>query len=143
LRDIALAQNADLDDIRAFYEKCGYGGGVDNEDTIAIAREDGKIVGAVRLCNENGIAVLRGLHVAVSCRNQGIGRQLLNKLEPAFNGRECYCLPYENLAAFYNLIGFEQITVSDAPAFLKSRYKSYIQKSLNIIIMKRPERSEE
>lgn len=134
---IALAKITDLENIRVFYKKCGYGGGANKEDTILVAKEDNKIIGVVRLCNENEKIILRGMQVASTYRNQGIGKQLLKKLNNIIKNQECYCLPYAHLENIYNLIGFKQIKLSDAPSFLQTRFKTYIQRGLKVIIMKR------
>jgi len=56
---VAPAPREALGEIAAFYAAAGYGAGVADGDTVLVARRDGALVGAVRLCEENGVLVLR------------------------------------------------------------------------------------
>jgi N-acetylglutamate synthase-like GNAT family acetyltransferase len=134
---VESANISDLENIRRFYKKCGYGGGCNKEDTILIAKKDKKIIGVVRLCNENGKVILRGMQVDPAHRNKGIGKQLLLKLNDIIKNKDCYCLPYAHLINLYKQIGFKQIDLSGAPSFLQTRYKTYIRKGLNVVMMKK------
>ena len=57
------ASVADHRDIAAFYESCGYLGGLRANETILVAVRAGSLIGVVRLCSEHEIVVLRGMQV--------------------------------------------------------------------------------
>ena len=117
------------------YEVCNYGGGIDWKDQVAIAVSD-QIVGAVRICSENGVMVLRGMQMKPEFQRKGIGSALLEFLEANTVMNDCYCLPYKHLANFYAKIGFEEIPIRDAPVFLAARLEKYRSNgNTEIIIM--------
>jgi GNAT superfamily N-acetyltransferase len=117
------------------YEVCNYGGGIDGKDQVAIAVSD-EIVGAVRICSEIGVIVLRGMQMKAEFQRKGIGSDLLGFLEANTNMNGCYCLPYKHLVNFYAKIGFEEISQKGAPVFLAARLEKYQSNgNTEIIIM--------
>ena len=128
----------DLENIQIFYQKCGYGGGVKPEDCIFLARIDNQLVGAVRLCSEMNVLVLRGMQVLPEFQNQGIGTELLKSCNRYLAGKFCYCLPWQHLRYFYEQIGFKLISPEQLPMFLNQRFQQYIVKKMNVISMYRP-----
>ncbi|WP_414530124.1 GNAT family N-acetyltransferase [Nodularia chucula] len=98
---ISQAKPHDIENIKIFYSQCGYGGGVSDKDLILIAQLQEKIVGAVRLCPDNGFIVLRGMQVLAQFQHQGIGRQLLLACKEQLNDQVCYCIPWYHLQSFY------------------------------------------
>jgi len=129
---------ADLAEIEEFYNKTvGYGGGVSQSDFTLAARLDGSLVGAVRLCVENGIIVLRGMQVASAFQRQGIGRALLDHCVPFLNRGPAYCVPYEHLTDFYGQVGFIVTPPELLPAFLAERLAEYVATSRRTLAMKR------
>jgi N-acetylglutamate synthase-like GNAT family acetyltransferase len=120
------------------YRVCGYSGGIAGQDLIVIALNQNDIVGAVRICLENGINVLRGMQIHPAFRHQQIGSYMLKFLSENKDLRNCYCLPYNHLKSFYGRIGFKEIKQIDAPDFLVERLNNYIKSGhYHIIIMKR------
>jgi hypothetical protein len=60
-----------LAEVESFYSRCGYQGGVSPKDTVITATEGDLIIGVVRLCEEEGVTVLRGMQVTPYRRRMG------------------------------------------------------------------------
>jgi GNAT superfamily N-acetyltransferase len=135
---VELIQGAGLAPVRAFYERVGYGGGVSAADIVLAASAGERVIGAVRLCEEHGVLVLRGMFVAQDCQRQGIGRALLARCAPWLDGREAFCLPYDHLTGFYREAGFEPVPKEALPTFLAGRLSGYLQRSQPVLAMRRP-----
>lgn len=135
--EIAAAAPEDLTGVAALYAAAGYGAPVDAADTVIVARLIGRVVGAVRLCPENGVTVLRGMQVAPAFQRQGLGARLLAACAPHMAGREVFCLPYAHLAGFYAAAGFEAVDEQALPAFLAARLAGYRAGGQDIIAMRR------
>jgi predicted N-acetyltransferase YhbS len=134
---VTIVQSGDLDRIAAFYRTAGYGGGVSADDITLAATTEGRIVGAVRLCKEAGVTVLRGMQVDAAFQRQGIGRKLLRHCLPHLEGGVAYCLPYAHLAAFYGEAGFVPASPAMLPPFLAERLAGYLRKGQKVIAMRR------
>ncbi|MBW4558002.1 MAG: GNAT family N-acetyltransferase [Trichormus sp. ATA11-4-KO1] len=52
------------------------------------------MVGAVRLCPDNGFLVLRGMQVLAPFQRQSIGTQLLQTCTEQLADQACYCIPW-------------------------------------------------
>jgi len=118
------------------YKICGYGGGLAQDDRVFVAVGE-QIVGAVRICFENGVDVLRGMYVKPEFQQKGIGASMLAYLKDHIEMNGCYCLPYKHLERFYAKIGFAEISIHNAPAFLAARLEKYLTGgNREIIIMK-------
>ena len=129
----------DLEEIAGFYKSRGYDHQIDAHDDFHSAWINNQIAGVVRLVEEQGTVVLRGMQVHPDFQKRGVGRVLLRQLDQAIGGRECYCIPYSHLQDFYGMIGFKTLEDKDAPNFLQERVQKYRQKSLNVI-MKRDQK---
>jgi predicted N-acetyltransferase YhbS len=136
--NIEIAHRSDMARIRAFYEAVGYGGGVHDADLAFAATLDGRVVGAVRLCEEAGLTVLRGMYVAPECRRQGVGSALLSACLPWLEWRTAFCLPYLHLADFYGQAGFRPAPPETLPRFLAERLAAYALKGQAVLAMSRP-----
>jgi GNAT superfamily N-acetyltransferase len=66
----------DRERVRAFYVACGRSGLLEPADRVLIAEAGGQIVGAVRLCVEDGVQVLRTMRVRPDAQRRGLGRLL-------------------------------------------------------------------
>ncbi|CAH0186003.1 hypothetical protein SRABI118_01370 [Massilia sp. Bi118] len=135
---VAIVHRSELARIRAFYEALGYGGGVRDTDLAFAATIDGRVVGAVRLCEEAGVIVLRGMHVDPACQRQGIGRALLARCVPWLDRGEAFCLPYDHLVEFYGAAGFTPAPSATLPPFLAERLEAYVLKGQRVLAMRRP-----
>lgn len=82
-------------------------------------------VGVVRLVEEQGVLVLRGMYVLADLRGHGIGRELLRRAVDAIGERVCYCLPYAHLLPFYGERGFSPEPSGVGPPHLLSRLAEY------------------
>ncbi|HZY37041.1 MAG TPA: GNAT family N-acetyltransferase [Mucilaginibacter sp.] len=121
---IRLAEPGEYKDVLEYYKACNYGGGLDERDMVVIAVDE-HIAGAVRICIENGIKVLRGMQIKPAFQRKGIGAAILKFMAANIEMHACYCLPYKHLLSFYSKIGFEEISLKDAPRFLAERLEKY------------------
>ncbi len=137
---IELAKAADLPGVETFYEKVGYSCGVCVDDRIVVARDEQAIVAAVRLCEEEGVLVARGMYVAKTLRRKGLGASLLERTSLEIGEAECWCVPYAHLMEFYSRAGFVVCDNTAAPDFLIARLKSYSASGKKVAIMRRPPR---
>ena len=111
--------------VLSHYATCNYGGGLDEKDKVVVAVDE-QVIGAVRICIENGIKVLRGMQIKPVWQRKGIGSLMLKFLADNADLNGCYCLPFKHLKTFYGLIGFEEISSAYAPAFLAERLEKYL-----------------
>ena len=121
----------------AFLRAEGYKGAVQDLDRVFVATDGARIIGAVRLAPEHGVSVLRGMRVSRSFQRQGVGRALLATLDAVLEGGQCYCVAYPWLRSFYGMIGLRQAQPADVPAFLAERYRDYLARGLDVILMRR------
>jgi N-acetylglutamate synthase-like GNAT family acetyltransferase len=138
---IAEAPKHQYPEIAEFYRIQGSRGRPSPADRIFIAEEDGVLVGAVRLCEEEGVTVLRTMRVAASRQRQGIGRRLLATLAQALESRECFLLGFGHLEGFYGLEGFARIDPRDLPPHLRERLRLYLADRPDVIPMRRVARA--
>jgi N-acetylglutamate synthase-like GNAT family acetyltransferase len=136
LVQVRQASTEDFERIRAFYASIGRGQVYAGERWV-IAEHDGQIVGAVRLCREEGHAVLRTMHIRNAFQRAGLGARMLRALEPLLFGEPCYCLPYTHLPDFYATIGFQIIPLEVAPPHLQARYRQGTAQGLHMLLMRR------
>jgi predicted N-acetyltransferase YhbS len=132
---ISAAKSQELTAIQAFYQLCGYGGGAKGEDVIFLARLDAEIVGAVRLCPEHEVRVLRGMQVLAKFQHQGIGTQLLQTSTQHLGNQVCYCIPWAYLGGFYQQGGFEPVLPRHVPDFLRLRFEGYLERGMQVSLM--------
>ena len=105
--------------------------------TTWLAESTGQIVGIVRVAEEEGTLVLRGMRVAPAFQRRQIGTRLLQNIAGWLGQRECYCIPYRHLSGFYGQIGFVETDGGSAPEFLGERLADYRQSGLSVILMRR------
>jgi N-acetylglutamate synthase-like GNAT family acetyltransferase len=134
---INLAKLHDTEAIKTFYSQCGYGGSLNKEDRVLIAQLGEEIIGAVRLCPDNGFSVLRGMQILAPFQRQGIGTQLLRACTEQLVDQVCYCIPWQHLRSFYQQVGFQEVSPVEVPALLRERFDGYIVRGMNVIIMGR------
>ena len=139
LARVQLRQAGDVDTPRllAFFQEVGYTGGVEPVDEVILAEEEGRIIGALRLCQEQGTLVLRGMRVQEEWQRQGIGTRMLQVAGERIGGRTCYCLPHPYLEGIYGRIGFVPVKPASAPRFLRLRQAEYRERGLEALLMKR------
>lgn len=135
--NIVLAKTTDLVSVNSFYEEVGYREGCRQSDHILVAKDEQKIVGAVRLCEEGGTLVLRGMYVAEERCGKGLGSRLLEAASAAIGEVECWCVPYVHLVDFYSRIGFCELEGETVPTFLAERLARYCSNKQAVTIMRR------
>jgi GNAT superfamily N-acetyltransferase len=125
--------------IAEFYRANGYRPAIGRDDLVMVAMQGEELCGAVRLCREQGVLVLRGMRVAEPLRRRGIGTQLLAAAEQLIGGRACFCIAHRHLEPFYGRIGFSGADEGRAPSFLVQRCAAYQRDhGLDVVIMHRP-----
>jgi GNAT superfamily N-acetyltransferase len=136
---VRIASADELGRIAAFYRETAYRPSVGHADILVVAEEAEEICGVLRLCQEEGVLVLRGMRVAAERQRLGVGTRLLEAAGDVIDGRECFCIPHRHLTVFYRRAGFRQIPVSEGPEFLRERWKQYTEEyRLDVILMRRP-----
>lgn len=134
---IRQASKEEYHEVISHYERCGYRGGVQENDRIIIALEEERIIGAVRICSENSEKILRGMQVQSQYQNKGLGKAMLQYLHDNVDLIDCYCLPYKHLMNFYGRIGFREMPAEKVPLFLAERFNEYAKSArAPMIIMK-------
>jgi uncharacterized glyoxalase superfamily protein PhnB/N-acetylglutamate synthase-like GNAT family acetyltransferase len=139
---MAIARKAhpeEFERIAAFYRDNDYRPAISPADVIVVAENAGALCGAVRICDERDVLVLRGMRVGKDMRRRGIGTHLLQAVEPVIGARECFCIPHRHLRSFYGRIGFVEVEAAEAPSFLRERCAEYRREyGLDVIVMRRP-----
>jgi predicted N-acetyltransferase YhbS len=132
-----LAKPAEYGQVGDFYRTVGEDETPAQSEIVFTARDDGNIIGAVRLVvSEHGVFVLRTLNVAPAYQRQGIATRLVEMLIKKLEENACYCLPYPHLKHFYERHGFREIGVERLPEFLRQRYLEYSKTFAVIAMMK-------
>lgn len=122
--------------VRAVYDKCGYRHAVKAQDIVLAAMRRDEPIGVVRLCHEDGVMVLRGMHVLPEHQRQGVGCMLLDECRARLGDSPCYCIPWRHLQAFYAKAGFIRLDAEDAPRFLRRRHARYLGEGHDVILMR-------
>ena len=135
---LSIANNGDYSDITSFYQGCGYSCQLYESDLVIQARENGEVVGAVRLCQEEGKLVLRGMYVIEEKRGSGIGSALLHEASSEIGHRECWCIPYTPLVELYGRGGFQKAHKGTEPSFLLNRLARYVATGKSVVLLVRP-----
>jgi predicted N-acetyltransferase YhbS len=136
--EIRIGDEGDVGRARDAYEHWGYHGGVLPSDCVFLAERGGDLVGVVRLSNEEGVQMLRGMQIAPQERRRGTGTRLLHALVERLSDSVCYCVPFSHLVGFYGQAGFEEIPLGDAPLFLVERIARYRDEGHVVTLMRRP-----
>ncbi|WP_137936829.1 GNAT family N-acetyltransferase [Chitinivorax sp. B] len=134
---ITTLTTAQIDLAHSLYRQVGYRHAWTTGETLFGAWSDELLVGCVRLCQEQGQSVLRGMQVLPSHQRQGIGRRLLATLVQSLDSEICYCVPYQHLLDFYAQAGFRSWPLNTAPAFLSERVARYRSEGLSVDLMAR------
>lgn len=134
---IRVAGWHELERVRGLYQEWGYNGGAEPSNTVLLAERNGEILGIVRCTFEDGVVMLRGMQVASTAQRLGIGTMLLDAFLQQLGDRECYCIPYAHLIAFYGRAGFNVCSVEHSPNFLRDRVSEYRAKGLDVTLMRR------
>lgn len=121
-----------------FYESQGYAGGIAAGDRTLAAIVGTRIVGLVRLAEEEGVLLLRGMFIDASAQRRGIGRRMLARLAQRIGDTTCWLTCPPHLSEFYGLIGFQPVAYAEAPPHLAARSKGYEAEHGAQGIMRRP-----
>ena len=126
--------------VDSFYESDNRSSRARNIDTFLVAfNTENDVLGCVRLCEEEGVFLLRSMLIHPNYRNKGLGKRLLKEFEKQLLENlhaPVYCVPHDYLGDFYSYVGFETIE-NEAPQFLFQRVQSYKNNGHNCILMVR------
>lgn len=134
---IRLSDGEDLAAVLEFYSEQQYSGGLNPSDRLIIAEEEDEIIGVLRVCEEHGYLLLRGMRVRHDMRRQGIGKRMLDLADTVIGHRTCYALAYPHLLTFYGRIGFASVDFSRGPVFLQARWANYRERGVDTVLIKR------
>jgi N-acetylglutamate synthase-like GNAT family acetyltransferase len=135
--EICEASPQDMGDVARLYREAGYGAPIRHDDTVIVAKVDGRVVGAVRLCTEERVTVLRGMQIQAGFQRQRIGSRLLHACQPYLEQGDAFCLPYTHLVSFYSAAHFRVVSAEDLPEFLSQRLASYLAQGQKVLAMRR------
>ena len=91
-------------------------------DTIVVAELDGTRGGIGRLVDVGeGAYELGGMFVLDEFRGRGVARAIVGELIRRASGRDVYCIPFEDLEAFYASMGFTRIAADGVPAKVQEK----------------------
>ena len=136
--DVRCADPSEKARVNAFYAGEGRSVLVSDGERWVLAEVEGRMVGVLRICREEGHQVLRTVQVASSHQHRGIGKRMLACAEPLLEGSPCFCLPFSHLTHFYGRIGFEPVATATAPPHLQDRLARYRLHGPGMIVMRRP-----
>lgn len=134
---LRIAIPEDRPRVEALYESMGYRGRVHDSDRVLVADDGGDVVGVVRLCEEHGELVLRGMYIRPHYQRGGLGSEMLQRLTPRIGSRRCCCVPFTHLMGFYGKVGFRAADLEKAPGFLRDRIASYRRAGMEVTLMMR------
>jgi dihydroneopterin triphosphate diphosphatase len=134
---VRRAQDGDLPRVARFYTEAGYDGGLSKGDIVLIAEVGGALVGAVRLAQEHGVRVLRGMQVTPAHQHRGVGKALLQRLVELVGSEPCFCLLHVHLIGFYGGAGFAQANHAELPEFLQQRLEQCLAQGEKVVPMVR------
>ncbi len=133
---IGLAEDCDW--LADFYDKTSYGGEWTETDILYYASDENEVVGVVRIAQECGIQVLRGMQILNRRQGNGIGNKLMEFLIKNISTNPIYCIPHSHLETFYSRFGFKKIeNIDEIPKFLVSRFAEYRSKGMTVSVMLR------
>lgn len=136
---IEIADPASFDAVQEFYTSVNYKAPIAPDSLVLVARENNRIIGAVRLCMEERVMILRGMMISPDREGHGIGTLLLREMEKHMSSRDCFCLPHKWLEGFFGQIGFQRVPADSLPPFLQQRIKQHRASEYpNLIAMRRP-----
>lgn len=138
---ISEASDERRPEIAEFYRDEGPQRELGPSDRVFVAELDGRVVGAVRRCEEEGVLVLRTMRVAAKHQRRGFGRQLLQEFTRDLGERDCFLLGYAHLEKFYSSAGFATIPAADLPPHLQERLPRYLEERSDIVPMRRAARA--
>ena len=119
------------------YTRNGYSGGIAAGDRVLVAERDGDVVGVVRLVEEDGHLLLRGMFLDDAERGRGLGGRMLGRLPEAIGERACWLVCGRHLARFYGRIGFRPAPEGEAPPHLRERAARYARDHGPQVVLRR------
>lgn len=135
---IAISDGADHAALNELYVSWHYHAGIASSDTVFVATHRNRTIGLVRRTEEQGALMLRGMHVDPDFQRQGVGTRLLQAFVADLPARECFCIPFDHLIAFYGQSGFAVVPLRESPPFLAERVRQYSREGHRVLLMRRP-----
>jgi hypothetical protein len=136
---IRKARPEEMPCVGAFFRANGYLQPLSPADTVIIAEQDDALCGPVRLCEERGCLVLRGMRVSEGRRRRGIGGESLETAALLIGHTDSCCIAHRQLERLYGRIGCVAATPDNAPAFLHARCAKYENRyGRDVVILRSP-----
>ena len=121
--------------VNRFYKENGHKGKARGGERVFTLTVNGSIQAALRACPDADGYLLRGVWVAISQRNQGLGSALLKNVLTVLSPKPCWCFPYGHLKAFYQRAGFSEPKATEVPTAINTRYQGYKVKQPGLLVM--------
>lgn len=135
--DLIKAGKEEVSEVARFYREAGYPVPIQPEDTCWGAWDGPVLVGALALCREGGIRILRGPEVAHAYRRRGVGKALLRLAAPEVARDTTYCISYGFLKRLHAAGGFRAVPPGDAPEFLWRRVSVLNAQDWDVVLLRR------
>lgn len=111
--------------LQRFYKANQYKGRLKRNDTawMLVENDPWTILASARISLQANVRILRGVWVAHSLRQQGLGRLLLMQMADQQQLANSYTFSYQHLRQFYCRMGYQYQT--EVPAHLVTLYQRY------------------
>jgi predicted GNAT family N-acyltransferase len=120
---LTYANESDLEWINLKYDEVKFVHSTLENESIVIAKEDGRELGLGRVQEvSSGTWELGGIYTFPEARGKGVARLIVSELLTVpKKGDEVFCIPFVNLLDFYGSFGFKKVSDQESvdPAILK------------------------
>lgn len=135
---VRWAEESDIPAALECYARNGYGGGIRAGELVLVAERNERVVGVVRLVNEEGQRVLRGMFLDAAERGRGLGSRMLRTLAERIGPGPCWLVCGPHLVEFYGRAGFLPTAEPEVPAHLRARAIGYARDHGPQAVLRRP-----
>jgi len=136
---ITTANKSDKKSLKRFYKQQSYSAGLLGFDCIYIIKNKQEIIGAVIISaieENNAQLFLHALVIKQAFRQKKFASQLIQHALLQHTNQQVICFAKEQLANFYQLNGFSQVTEQQLLQPLLMRYSSYKKTNNTLLVFK-------
>jgi len=112
--------------VNQFYKRVYKKGIAGKNEAVFILRDEQQIICSAKLKSIEASLLLTGVACDPDYQHQGYASQLVKQLL-AQQQEPIFCFPYPHLEAFYQQLGFNHLTVEEAPEAIQTRILRYRQ----------------
>ena len=105
------------------------------DELFLVKNTQQSLIGAARLEWIDHAYWLRNVYIEENSRRQGMGSTLIMGMQYVMGTHPTYCFAYEHLTAFYENLGFINITNHSLPATLQEKFLRYLSQDKKICAM--------